>query len=131
MTITPGGVLSEARNCSAEITAGPVGARRHLRLCVKLLPLRLCEYVNGLDGRFRPFALLPPEDAHQSEWNQVALDWKGTEGHGSEWALYGTDLALSDLALEHVRRMGVAFGLETNLGTFWMQPGGRNWLPAG
>src|SRR4051794_16309984 len=98
------GVLEEGSSCFARIVGGPAGGMAGLQLTLKLLPLKICEYVHGLDGRFRPFALIPPGGEGPGDWEAVDLAWKGTDGPASEWAVYGAERPLTKDQLRRAQR---------------------------
>lgn len=109
----------------ASVHPGPRGALA-LKLGVRFRPLKVCEQVQGLNGRFAPFALVP---STPGPWRRVELPWRRTEGHGSEWAVYESEAPADSDMLVHVHGEGIAFGIETNVGTLWLQKFGENLIP--
>lgn len=91
----------------------------------------------GFDGMEQVFALVPrPSGA----WDRVDLSYtsSGTTaamntGPGNGRYSYvpsdhhETVIALVDI--KTIRREGIAFGIDTNVGTLWLQAAGKNWTP--
>jgi hypothetical protein len=101
-----------------------------MSLSLRTFDARLAAEFPGYDGASeRAFALAPVEKADGSlEWRRFDLPFKGVKGEGD--AAYGlfheTMGAEAGLAPHVLDREGVAFGLDTNVGTLWLQAPGRN-----
>lgn len=100
-------------------------------LMVKVEDSALRRVLPGFDGLEKAFALLPQPDGH---WRRVDLKYNGTSGtelgpHTDFHTHYVDSPFFSDAEVDAVRRSGVAFGLETNVGTVWLQDPGDNAKP--
>lgn len=97
----------------------------------------------GFDGYERPFALVPRRTDGGVIWEKKHIDphsWHHTtdpreqqQSNGipcdSGLDLYSASLRNVDVGA--VRQYGVAFGIDTNKGEFWLQEPGRNFKPIG
>ena len=76
----------------------------------------------GFDGMEKPFALVPKNGGNGVQWDKVYLQYDPTHsgsylaGHNCD--AYSTGL-VGDIGL--LSREGVAFGVETNVATVWLQ----------
>jgi hypothetical protein len=98
---------------------------------VRVNDAKLREQLPGFDGLEKAFMLVPQPSG---EWKRFELNYSQT---------YGTDLGprtdihsfaipspfLKDAEINAIRGNGVAFGLETNVGTLWLQDPGDNAKP--
>jgi|GEM_PF-3795377 len=91
---------------------------------------------SGFDGFERPFALVPRAGVRSGDvrWERVELAFRGESRHGyygeqrrDVYEVKGIRLAEADV--EVVLSLGVAVGLETNVGTVWAQDPGDNTRP--
>lgn len=85
----------------------------------------------GFDGQERPFVLIPREEYGDVRWERIALHYRGqlSRGYFAERRLDVYDVSgvkLSEADLTLTRGLGVALGLETNVGTIWLQSTGDN-----
>jgi hypothetical protein len=88
----------------------------------------------GFDGFERAFALVPRQSDGGTKWTRVELAYRGTSQRGYI-ALYPVDLyeasslRLTDSDRALVSSLGIAVGLDTNVGTVWAQNYGDNFRP--
>ena len=90
------------------------------------------QQVQGFDGLERPFALLP-EDAAGSLWKKVELSYQSTARSpaiSSPIDRYQLVLNPGDFSPSAVAAHGIAWGLDTNVGTLWLQAPGQNSKPS-
>lgn len=86
----------------------------------------------GFDGLERPFVLVPRRAAGALSWERFDLAYDHTIDQGAtlpnarEDVYTTTPIRLSSDQLEIVVAQGVAFGLDSNVGTIWAQDPGRN-----
>ncbi len=87
------------------------------------------------DGFERPFALVPGAAGGGVRWVRVPLVFRHTTrtGYYGQTPVDVYELGpsrLADLAdLDRVESLGVAVGLDTNIGTLWAQDPGQNYRP--
>lgn len=89
----------------------------------------------GFDGLERAFVVAPRLDGATGEvsWSWAPLEYGQTqlssglpiEAHHLGRAIGG------EKELSVLRRLGIAVGLETNVGRVWLQPYGNNYSPRG
>jgi hypothetical protein len=86
---------------------------------------------NGLE---RPFALVPQAlEGGATRWVRVPLTYQHTAraGYYGQIAVDVYSLGPARVAdLDTLERLGVAVGLDTNVGTLWAQDPGANFVPA-
>jgi hypothetical protein len=110
----------------SNVYKSPVGAGLHLEVEVKDAKLR--QERPGFDGLEKVFALVPRFDwvTKTTKWERHNLEYKqsadGSDRHSLTMLNNQYDLSL-------VPKHGIAFGIDTNEGTVWLQAPGQNALP--
>lgn len=90
----------------------------------------------GFDGLERPFVLVPrASDDGSVRWERVDLRYRGQSSRGyygqiriDRYETEGVKLSEKDLAA--ALSLGVAAGIDSNVGTIWAQDHGANFRPA-
>ncbi len=89
----------------------------------------------GFDGLERPFALYPSWNQDKVEWRRVDLGYISPPNNGngsfvpSPTDLYFGEGFVTEQDAKLIEQQGVAFGVDTNRGTFWLQGMGDNLIP--
>lgn len=112
---------------------------QHLSLSVSVDDDAVRNRAPGFDGFERAFALIPFEQGTQVNWVRREL------AYGSSWSYSGSSLAggahlptydmhsvhlgLGEFDVAAAVKYGIAFGLDTNVGTKWLQTADDNYKP--
>jgi hypothetical protein len=80
----------------------------------------------GFDGYEKAFALVPRYYAGDIMWEKMPLKYAGTSGIVEQRDYHSLWLDPAKVDLNAIRNHGVAFGVETNVGTFWGQGYAQN-----
>jgi hypothetical protein len=88
----------------------------------------------GFDGMERVFALVPRGQPGCTSWQRVELRYNRTIPANPQTATPLVDdheayLNGDGFDFPAIRREGVAFGMDTNVGTLWLQTRGKNFPP--
>jgi hypothetical protein len=126
MTILTRGAAATATRHAYDAEA-PSGKKLVLKTQVDDDAVR--QQADGFDGTERAFALLPRETAGGITWERKDLHWQGALDGRNDHHWLAVDSSSVDEAA--VARHGVAFGLDTNVGTLWLQRGDANVIPGG
>ena len=125
------GVTVDARYSHAFVGTPTYGSQQtpFLRVVVTVDDAAVRRAHPGFNGFEAPFARVPRASAGRVVWETVPLRYAGTSSAG----YYGQErrdryeLATPRaIDLATVQRLGVAVGLETNVGTLWAQDLGQN-----
>jgi hypothetical protein len=82
----------------------------------------------GFNGTEQVFALIPREGAGgQVSWERFDLAYAPPQGY--RYRSHDEHVAWIDADPQVVRAHGVAFGMETNVGTLWLQEASNNAKP--
>lgn len=83
----------------------------------------------GFDGLERPFVRAPVAGSDGRVWKNFYMGYNGTFPRREAQCsadVYQAYLPFNEVRPEDVRRFGVAFGMDTNVGTLWFQKPGDN-----
>jgi hypothetical protein len=117
--------VSRAARPTVSVGVQPSGGiKAPVKLRVEVDDHRLSQQIPGFDGLERLFALVPTETQNPQApvvWKRYELSYVATTfgGHDHHW---GDAEAIP----ETVQKYGIAFGMETNRGTYWLQHPGQN-----
>jgi hypothetical protein len=107
----------------AQVRGGSgLGPPQEVFLQVRVNDAKIQEQVPKFNGKEDVFALVPRETADGVQWDPVKLDWKydGTE-NGNTIDIHQAYIPYADADVAAIGKYGVAFGMNTNEGTLWLQ----------
>lgn len=85
------------------------------------------QQADGFDGLERVFALIPEERNGEVQWHRQDLAYQRTEQQRSgyyaqnEHTVDKHEARLVDVDREAIKKHGIKMGMETNVGTLWLQ----------
>ena len=126
-------LLENGVNAQARMDAG----RLHLQVSVDDASVR--QKHAGFNGYERVFALVPEWQAGRVVWQRHDLRYRGSWSYsgssragGTRQPTYdnhGASLQPRSLDPRTISELGIAFGMDTNVGTLWLQTADDNYQP--
>jgi hypothetical protein len=101
---------------------GGLGPPETVFLQVKTNDQAILNQASGFDGMERVFALLPRETEKGLQWERVDLKYVYSNAERNFIAdTHMLSLPRADADAAALNKYGVAFGMDTNVGTLWLQ----------
>jgi hypothetical protein len=104
----------------------PYGGEQIAELGVRDSALRSLFGMASFDGMEKPFILVPGRDGNDLRWTRIDMTYVGT---GDSTDRYQVSIPRELRDLSAMREHGFAFGMDTNLGTVWVQTPDDNLKP--
>ena len=104
-------------------------ATNKLSLQMRVDDAHVREDNNGFDGMEQVFAIVPMKDG---SWERFAMGYSGdrVDRSGRREDLHKRTVTADDgVDFDKVQKEGIAFGMETNVGTLYVQRFGDNYRP--
>jgi hypothetical protein len=133
--MTPAGSTPAAKPGAAMVIKNGVdvratyatSGRASMAITVKVDDDAVRRQADGFDGMERPFALVPREVNGQVQWNRVDLGYLGSRLESPNGRkIVDEYMSTGMLDPAAARKYGIAVGLDTNVGTLWLQEPGKN-----
>jgi hypothetical protein len=99
----------------------------HVELSVHVDDAKIRADRPGFDGLESVFALVPRDSANGVIWEKTAIPFRSNfKNYGLDMDDHVLFLEDSKFDLKAIKKHGIAFGMDTNVGTIWMQSWGKN-----